>query len=222
MYGSTSAADHAPAHAAGWSLATAVPPAEEPVTLAEAKEHLRVDHAAEDKLIMRLVRAARELSEAETGRRWVTQTVTYTAADFPRGCRYALVGGRVVPGVMQLPVEPVQSVTAVRYFDAAGQARTLAPGADWLAWVAHCPPLVYPAPGRLWPQTQCGRAGAVEVDAVVGYGAPPAVPAKAQQAILLAVGDWYEHRGDGRDPADRGLPMGAVRLLRHLSTGGYR
>ncbi|MBN9521823.1 phage head-tail connector protein [bacterium] len=213
----------APTHAAGWSLTTAVQPAEEPVTLAEAKEQCRVDHSAEDNLLNRLVKAARELSEEETGRRWVTQTVTWTVADFPRRCRYALVGGRVVPGVMHCPVEPVQSIAAVRYYDAAGQLQTLASGADWLAWVAHCPPLVYPAPGRFWPATQIGRAGAVEVDAVVGYGAAAAVPDRAKQAILLAVGDWYEHRGhDGFDPADRGLPMGAVRLLRHLSTGGYR
>jgi uncharacterized phiE125 gp8 family phage protein len=208
--------------AAGWSLATTVQPAEEPVTLAEAKVHCKVDNAAEDALLARLIKAARELSEAETGQRWVTQTVTYAAADFPRGYRHAVVGGRVVPGVICLPVEPVQSVSAVRYWDAGGVSRTLAVDADWLAWVAHSPPLIYPAPAKLWPYTQVGRLAAVEVDAVVGYGAASAVPAKAQQAILLAVGDWYEHRGDGFDPADRGLPMGAVRLLRHLSNGSYR
>lgn len=207
--------------AAGWSLTTTIQPAEEPVTLVEAKAHLRVDHSAEDALIMRLVKAARELSEAETGRRWVTQTVTYAAADFPRACRHAVVGGRVVPGVMCLPVEPVQSITSVTYWDAAGVARTLAADLDWLAWAAHSPPLIYPAPGRLWPHTHAGRLETVQVTAVVGYGGAAAVPAKAQQAILLAVGDWYEHRGDGFDPADRGLPMGAIRLLRHLSTGGY-
>lgn len=208
--------------AAGWSLTTTIPPAEEPVTLAEAKVHCKVDNTAEDSLLTRLIKAARELSEAETGRRWVTQTVTYAAADFPRACRYAVVGGRVVPGVLCLPVEPVQSITTVAYWDAAGVSRTLAADTDWLAWAAHSPPLVYPAPGKFWPPTQAGRLEAVQVTAVVGYGAAPTVPAKAQQAILLAVGDWYEHRGDGFDPHDRGLPMGAIRLLRHLSTGGYQ
>jgi len=208
--------------AAGWSLAVTVQPAEEPVTLAEAKVHCKVDHAAEDGLLARLIKAARELSEAETGQRWVTQTVTYAAADFPRACRHAVVGGRVVPGVMCLPVEPVQSISAVRYWSDAGVLTSLVVNTDWLAWVGHSPPLLYPAPGKFWPHTQLGRLAAVEVDAVVGYGAAAAVPAKAQQAILLAVGDWYEHRGDGFDPADRGLPMGAIRLLRHLATGSYR
>ena len=51
------------------------PPATEPVTLAEAKLHLRVDGSDEDALITRLISAAREQCEQELGRALADPTV---------------------------------------------------------------------------------------------------------------------------------------------------
>lgn len=56
-----------------------VAPAQEPVSLAEAKLHLRVDHGLEDALIGALIITAREEAEFRTGQRLVTQTWTVTA-----------------------------------------------------------------------------------------------------------------------------------------------
>ena len=49
-------------------------PAEEPVTLADAKLTLRVDHAEDDSRIQRMIGAAREAAEQITGRRFGRQT----------------------------------------------------------------------------------------------------------------------------------------------------
>ena len=50
------------------SITIVTPPASEPISLAEAKLFLRVDHNAEDGLIASLIGAAREAVEAGIGR----------------------------------------------------------------------------------------------------------------------------------------------------------
>lgn len=197
-----------------YSLTVTAAPAVEPVTTAEAKAHLRVDHSTEDSLIAGLVQAARELCEAYTGRRFVTQTVRVSYADFPRG-EYAW------DSAVRFPVEPVQSVSSVQYYDGDGTLTTLGASA-YQTWLDHSPPLIGPAPNGVWPSVQEDRQPAVLVTAVVGYGLAAAVPQMVKAAVLLAVGDWYANRGDGASPHRDGLPAGAKRLLDLLWPGGYR
>jgi uncharacterized phiE125 gp8 family phage protein len=72
-------------------------PAEEPVTLADAKLTLRVDHAEDDSRIQRMIGAAREEAEQITSRRFGPQTwelvldafestITMPAPAVRRGC----------------------------------------------------------------------------------------------------------------------------------------
>lgn len=178
-------------------------PAAEPVTLAEAKLHCKVDDAADDALITSLIVAARRMAEAQTGRVLVTQGWKQTFDAFP-----------VAAIALERP--PLQSVQSVKYYDAAGALQTL----DSSTYTVHTSAilgLVAPAVGASWPGTQA-RLEAVEVAFTAGYGAAAAVPQEIKQWMLLQVGQWYANReaaGDKRDPLPFvGALLDPYRILR--------
>jgi uncharacterized phiE125 gp8 family phage protein len=177
-------------------------PAAEPVTVAEAKAHLRVDLGDDDAMIARLIAAAREWVEAETGRAMLTQSWRLTLDDWPGRETVALVR------------PPVQAVTAVRTFSTEGVASVWA-GANYaLSFGAEPQALV-----RLvsaWPSP--GRAGAgIEIDMTCGYGAAASdVPAALRQAVLLKAAQLYERRGEekGESPDAAWLLIAPFRTVR--------
>lgn len=154
-------------------------PAVEPLTLAEAKLHCRVDGSDEDALITALIVAAREQAEHETGRALVTQT-------------WELVHD-VFPEAFVLRRAPIQSVTSLKYLDSAtGAEQTLDP-ADYLLDKDSEPGYVVPAYGKAWPATW-PVPNAVRVRYVCGYGLGAAVPVAIKQWMLLAIGTMYAQR----------------------------
>ena len=152
-------------------------PAEEPVSLVEAKAFLKVDDAAEDGLITTLIGAARLHVEGVTGRALLAQSWRVVLDDWP--------GDRQV----KLPVTPFMPVTKITAYDVAGAGHDI-PLAQFLR-----------EPDRLLlPVTVSGmpvlreRQG-IEVDYVAGFGTEPDdVPADILQALLALVGYWHEHR----------------------------
>lgn len=172
-------------------------PAEEPVTLAEAKAFLRLDDEAEDGLVSTLITAARLHVEGITGRALMAQSWRVVLDGWP------------VDRSVKLPVMPLVSVTAVTAYDADG--------------VGHEVPLAqfWPESGKLLlPMNVAGmpmlreRRG-IEVDYVAGFGSEPGdVPADIRQALLALVGYWFEHR-DAVIVAGSGavVPSGFDRLV---------
>jgi uncharacterized phiE125 gp8 family phage protein len=159
------------------------PSIEEPVTLAEAKLHLRVDTTDEDSLITGLIVAARMAAEHETGRALINQTLRLTLDAFP------------ADGAIELLRPPVASITQVQYVDTAGATQTLSSTLYSLdsasAFATH---YLLPSYGSTWPATR-DQANSVWVDYVAGYGAAAtAVPQPIKQWILLAIGDLYANR----------------------------
>ena len=155
-------------------------PATEPVTLADAKAHLRVDGTDEDAYITGLIGVARVAAEERLERTLVSTTWRLTLDGFP--------------DAVKLTMPPIVSVQSLTYWDATGVQQTLAP-ADYVLDAVSEPGYLVPAPGKAWPSTQSGRINAVTVDYTAGYGATAAdVPPPIRHWILLAIGDLYAQR----------------------------
>lgn len=198
-----------------YGLVTATAPATEPVSLAEAKTHLRIDHDDEDALITGWIQAAREYAEAHTGRRFVTQELTLTLHKWP--CEW--VAG--VYGAIRLPVEPVASVDAVIYREPDGDSVTLTANTHYQVWLSHSPPLIAPAPNTVWPQLELNRLNPITVEFTAGV-AGGSVPEVVRTAILLTLANWDENRAGENILIAHGLPPAAKRLLDTHWTGDYR
>lgn len=183
------------------ALKVVTPPAEEPVSLSEARDHLRITHTAEDTLIDTLIVVAREVAEVQTGRALVTTDLRLSLGGFP-------AGGEPI----QVPRPRLQSVTLIRYVDPDGAEQVFDPSA-YLVDTEEEPGQIFPAPGRGWPATRA-QPGAVRVDYTAGYGAAAAVPRSIKQACLLLVGHLYSNPAAlSADPAAIPLPMGVEMLL---------
>jgi uncharacterized phiE125 gp8 family phage protein len=164
-------------------------PAAEPVTLAEAKAHMRVDTDAEDTLISSLIITSRLHIEAALGLAFITQSWSYFLDAWPASRE------------IKLPLRPVQSVTAVRLYAADESVETLAAD-SYLLDGAGTPARLVRNVATAWPKPSRSANG-IEIAFIAGYGDSAAdVPAPIRQSILLLIAHWYEHR----EPVELGAP----------------
>lgn len=98
-----------------YGLTVVTEPTAEPVTLDEAKAHLRVEFENDDLTIKALITAARKYCETVTKRALVTQTLRLTRDAFPGACE---------DWAFRLPRPPLQSVSSIKYATDEGRART--------------------------------------------------------------------------------------------------
>ena len=166
---------------ANWALTLVTAPAVEPVTLAEAVGHMRVDITDDDTYITALIVAARMIAEERTGRAIITQTWDYVLDDFPHG------------DVMSLRKPKLQTVTSIKYTDSDSVERTM-PATDYLVDANSSPGRIVLKFAKIWPTVILQPASAVRIRMVVGYGLAIAVPQPLKQAILFLVAHWYENR----------------------------
>lgn len=153
--------------------------ATEPLSLDEAKLHLRVDSSDEDAYITALIKVARLECENKTQRALITQTWETTLERFT--------------DCIELRFPPLISVSSVKYLDEAEVEQTLDAAAyrvDSYAEPAH----VIRAYGQEWPPVLPGHPSAVRVRYTAGYGDATQVPVALKQWMLLHIGHWYANR----------------------------
>jgi uncharacterized phiE125 gp8 family phage protein len=162
------------------ALVLTAAPAAEPISLASAKAHLRVDANDEDALITALIIAARMFVERTLGLALVTQGWSYFLDFWPRSCS------------VTLPIAPAQTVSAVTVHDGAGGSTEL----DAASYAVD----VLSAPARLVlkgavPSVAARELNAFEIAFTAGYGDEASdVPAPIRHALTLLVAHWFERR----------------------------
>lgn len=148
-------------------------PSTEPVTLEDAKLHLRLnpDDDIEDEPIIRpIISAAREFCENITGRALVPQKIA----------AYPDANQRVV----KLPMPPATQIDKIKAYMADGTEATLPPSAYYFDQVDGIV-LLEDVPDGI-------RAlNPIEITYQAGEST---VPFSVRQAILLLIGHWYENR----------------------------
>ena len=170
------------------SLTRTTPPTVEPVTLAEAKQHLRVDSESDDAYILGLIAAAREWVEAYLDRTLVHTQWTMRLDDLPAS-----------DDEIELPRPPMATTAG---FTAVSITHTLSDGTvvtmpenQYRVDRNATPGEVYPVYAGTWPANRREDENAVAITWWAGYGASGAsVPAAIRHAILMLVGHWYEFR----------------------------
>lgn len=192
-----------------YGLRLVAAPTIDPVSIAEARAHLRVDESADDGLIAGYILAARAYIEAVTGLALISQTFDMTLHDFQ--------------SKIELPRAPVSSVTSIQYYDDANVLQTLS-SAIYEIDTARVPAVIHLADGYDWP-TVDDRVAAVVVRFVAGYGATPgSIPEPIRLAILLIVGHFYANREQvvvGAGLIASQLPMGVDALVAPYKVHGF-
>jgi len=162
------------------SLNVKTAPTVEPISLVEAKAHLRVDYTDDDTLITSQIKAVRQKAEIDTKRSFITQTLELRLDSFP--C-----------GEIKLLRPQVQSVTSVKYIDTDGVEQTWDSG-DYTVDIYSLPPTIYPAYHESYPSTRRIR-NAVTIEYIAGYGdAATDVPDNLIAGMKMLLGHLYEHR----------------------------
>jgi uncharacterized phiE125 gp8 family phage protein len=177
-------------------------PSVEPVSLAEAKAHCRVDGDLEDTLIASLILAARLHIERSLDVALVSQSWSLYLDRWPERAH------------VELPLAPLLSVDAVRLYGPTGSFMTLDPALFDVDAFSRRPRLSR-RDGQSWPLPGRGVNG-VEIAFTAGHGSSADdVPMPLRLAIKLLVAHWHEARepvllGESADP----VPLSVASLLR--------
>ena len=200
-----------------FSLRVITPAAGEPLTLAQAKSHLKIpaDLTDEDADVQLYLSAARDYIEQAYNVRFMPQQIEIIFHFFPKGDRFLL------------PLTPIQSVDYIHYTGSDLVERSLDPTKDVRLSIHRKPAQIVLPWAQVWPPIILDTADAVRIGVTAGFitgGSPETLPLPfgALAAIRLMITHMYENRSavtlgtlEKTDPVALGIDhlMGNVRLF---------
>lgn len=163
------------------SLTLITPPAVEPITLAQAKAHCRIDGTADDDLLAIYIKAARYACEGQIHSALITQDWAQKLDEFPD------------ISDIKLLKPPVQSILSVTYVDADSVTQTL-DSSLYVLDSAVSPGWLFPADGTVWPWADDVN-NSIVVTMRCGFGdAGTDVPSDIISWMLLFIAQLYNQR----------------------------
>ena len=156
-------------------------PAIEPITVAEVKNALRIDHTDDDTLIGFLITAARTSAEAYTRRAFITQTWKMfmdNFAGFTNGYTYwqginnLPISAITISNSIEIPLPVLQSITHLKTYDDDDTATTFSSSNYYVAIYTGDfgqPGSITLRESNTWPTFSRVKDG-IEIQFVTGYG----------------------------------------------------
>ena len=149
------------------------PPSAEPISLTEAKLHLRVTDTTDNNLITSLIQVAREYCEGFQNRTYVATGFGLKLDDWA--------------DVIDIPRPPMWGVSSITYIDTGGDSQTLASTVYTFDKVSE-PARLYLDYAQNWP-TFRGLRNAITINFTAGYAAP--FTANLTTNVCTALGRTY-------------------------------
>jgi uncharacterized phiE125 gp8 family phage protein len=175
-------------------------PTAEPISLGEAKEHLRIDGPDEDALIQTYIKAARRHLEWRTGRT-IIETV------------YEMTYDRWPSGALVLPrATPLTVVGFIKYTDSTGVQTTWS-DTEYVLDLYNQPGCVKPAYGESWPSFVAYPVNPILVRYTAGADPSDAIDETLQIPIFLLVAGMFENREATKDIREIALEYGVEAFI---------
>lgn len=151
------------------ALTVITAPTDEPITIQEAKDALRIDSNDEDVRIWNLIRTARQFAEDYCNLRIMTQVVELSMDLWPA---YEF----------ELDVWPIQSVDTVKYEDTASPTatQTLVANTDYYTDITTTEGRIRTITG--WPSVAV-KPNAIKIRMTAGYSDQDSVPDQIKEGI---------------------------------------
>jgi uncharacterized phiE125 gp8 family phage protein len=177
-------------------------PTQEPVSLQEAKNHLRVDGNQDDALIQLCIASARIFFEKSCEISIASSELQLSLDSFPE--------------TIYLPHGPINSIIDVEYTDSNSEDQTLD---DWIEDIYSSPARITPVLNGVFPET-AEIINSVWVTYTTGW-TPSAVPKLLKTGILFYVGHLYENREGVTTGSLNEAPLAVQSIISLFSSGVY-